>query len=307
MKRYLAPIGWALGMLALILDGRTAMTGAAEGLQLCIGTLIPNLFPFFLLSAMLTGSLSGGGLLLSGILAGYPVGAANAARAYREGRLTREEAERMVVLCSCAGPSFLFGVAGPVLGNLKNASGLWIAYLSSVFALWLIFPKSKPLSGSSRPVTLQQAMTASIRSMAAVCGWVMVFRVALAFLDRWFLWLLPSWGRVAVYGILELSNGILALEGLDADLALILAAGFTAFGGLCVLLQTAGVTEGLSLKLYFPGKIFQSAVAMLAASFLVPGAVSPVFQFFLCLAALLTGAGLRKYEKRCGNLRRIIV
>ena len=121
VKRYLASAGWAFAMLVLILDGQTAMAGAAEGLALCMKTLIPSLFPFFLLSAMLTSSLSGGGLLLTGLLGGYPLGAANAARAYRARQLDRAEAERMAVLCNCAGPSFLFGVVGPVLGGAGKA------------------------------------------------------------------------------------------------------------------------------------------------------------------------------------------
>ena len=38
----------ALGMLVLILDSKTALAGAREGIDLCIRTVIPSLFPFFL-------------------------------------------------------------------------------------------------------------------------------------------------------------------------------------------------------------------------------------------------------------------
>ena len=128
-------------MLVLILDGKTAMAGAFEGTMLCIRTLIPSLFPFFVLSAMLTSSLSGGSLLLAGVLGGYPVGAGNVARAYRNGQVSRSEAQRLVVLCNCAGPSFLFGVLGPVLGGAEACFLLWGVYLCSILALWLLFPK----------------------------------------------------------------------------------------------------------------------------------------------------------------------
>ena len=40
----------SLGMLALILDGRTAIEGARQGIGLCLRTVIPSLFPFFVLS-----------------------------------------------------------------------------------------------------------------------------------------------------------------------------------------------------------------------------------------------------------------
>ena len=307
LKRYLAPMGWALGMLVLILDGKTAMTGAAEGLAICIQTLIPNLFPFFLLSSMLTSSLSGRALILTGILGGYPVGAGNVAQAYRAGQLSKAEAERMAVLCNCAGPSFIFGVIVPVIGDLKAGFIIWGAYLLSIFALWMILPKAKPIEGFSKPLKLQQALRSSLCAMAGVCGWVILFRVFLSILDRWVLWLLPQWASVVLYGILELSNGCLALAGLDPALAVILAAGFVAFGGVCVLLQTASVTEGLSLSYYFPGKVFQSAVSMLAASFFFPGAVSPLLQAVLGILAACIGFTFLKIEKRCGNRQQIIV
>lgn len=307
MKRYMAPVWWGLGMLVLILDGKTAMTGAAEGLALCIGTLIPSLFPFFVLSAMLTGTLSGGGLLLAGILGGYPVGAGNVARAYRAGQISKEDAERMAVLCNCAGPSFLFGVLGPVLGGIQDSFLLWGVYLCSVLLLWFLFPKSAKTKWNHSPVRLQQALWSSLRAMAGVCGWVILFRVLLAVLDRWVLWLLPDWGQAVVYGILELSNGCLALTALESGLRFILAAGMLGFGGFCVMLQTASVTEGLSLGLYFPGKLFQGAVCMLLASILRPSVLVLPVQALLLAVSVIIGSFLRKSEKRCRNPVPVIV
>ena len=52
-------IASALGMLVLILDAKTALSGAAAGVELCIRTVIPSLFPFFFLSVMLTATLVG--------------------------------------------------------------------------------------------------------------------------------------------------------------------------------------------------------------------------------------------------------
>lgn len=307
VKRYLAPIGWSFGMLILILDGKTAMEGAAEGLTLCLKTLIPSLFPFFVLSMMLTGALSGGGLLLTGILGGYPVGAGNAARAYRAGQLSRDEAERMLVLCNCAGPSFIFGVVGQVLADLQAAFTLWGIYLLSIAVLWLLFPKRGHIPGCCRPFKLQQALFESLRAMAGVCGWVVLFRVALAMLERWLLWLLPKWAKLFVCGMLELSNGCLSLAAAAPGLRFVLAAGFISFGGICVFLQTASVAEGLSLRYYFPGKIFQSVLCMLLASLLAPGAVHPAVQTMLAAISVFFGYALRKSEKRSGNPTAVIV
>ena len=47
------------GMLVLILDGKTALLGMRDGLEICLWTVIPALFPFLFLSAILTDSLYG--------------------------------------------------------------------------------------------------------------------------------------------------------------------------------------------------------------------------------------------------------
>ena len=84
----------AIGISLLILDSKTALAGAQSGVELCIRTVIPSLFPFFLFSILLTTSLMGRririlrplcrlcripegaeSILIAGCLGGYPVGA----------------------------------------------------------------------------------------------------------------------------------------------------------------------------------------------------------------------------------------
>ena len=36
----------ALGMIVLILDSKTALSGCREGVTLCLNVVIPSLFPF---------------------------------------------------------------------------------------------------------------------------------------------------------------------------------------------------------------------------------------------------------------------
>ena len=95
----------AAGMLLLILDARTGFQGAAEGIRLCISSVIPSLFPFFVLSMVLTGAIAGStwrglrplgrlcglpkgaeSLLVVGLMGGYPVGAQSIAQAPPEQR-----------------------------------------------------------------------------------------------------------------------------------------------------------------------------------------------------------------------------
>ena len=48
-RRQLSGMFLALGLLILILDGKTAYNGAVDGIELCLKTVIPALFPFFVI------------------------------------------------------------------------------------------------------------------------------------------------------------------------------------------------------------------------------------------------------------------
>ena len=296
MKGILIPALWGLTMAALILDSRTAMAGAAEGAMLCMQSMIPGLFPLMVLSSLLASSLPRGALVAAGLLGGYPVGARNAAQAYREGTLDRDSAERMAVASCCAGPSFLFGVAR----DLRPAL-LWMIYLISAALLWLLLSPSPGICAPGKPLTVTDALPGSVAAMGQICGWVILMRAMLAVLDRWVLWMLPDWGRIAVWGSLEMTNGILALGDLDPGLGFVLGAGMVGFGGICVMMQARAVARGLSLRLYVPGKVFQGCVCLLLAALLTRTPLpAPVW---IPVAAVGTGCALilRKNKKRCGN------
>ena len=62
----------AIGMCLLILDAKTALSSGAEGIKLCISTVIPSLFPFFILSAMINSTLFGTKIPILGALSRLP-------------------------------------------------------------------------------------------------------------------------------------------------------------------------------------------------------------------------------------------
>ena len=56
-KRIIWGLVAGCAMLVIILDTRTAILSAQSGLQLCIKTVIPSLYPFFILSGIINSSL----------------------------------------------------------------------------------------------------------------------------------------------------------------------------------------------------------------------------------------------------------
>lgn len=278
----------SIGMLLLILDSKTALKGAAEGIDLCIRTVIPSLFPLFMLSSMLTVSLSGGtiailrpigiacgipkgaeSLLLIGLLGGYPVGAQNIYHAYRDGFLDDQQARRMLGFCNNAGPAFIFGIAGGLFHSQLCTWVLWGIHIFSAILVGMILPRRTGSTVSPRvtaPIALTQSVTRSVRVMGEVCGWIILFRVVLTILQRWLLWLIPDIYTSLLYGSLELVNGCHFLHSIPTEgTRFILCAVFLAFGGACVGMQTMTVTRELGGGWYFPGKILQSLISILLA------------------------------------------
>lgn len=286
MKRNGAAILAALGMAVLILDAKTALAGANEGIRVCVQTVVPSLFPFFVLSILLNGALTGRpmailspiarllqvpqgavGLITVGLLGGYPVGAQGVGQAHREGRLVTSDARRMLAFCSNAGPAFIFGMGAGLFPKVWVSFLVWAIHILSSWCVALLTPcgSAHPAQMDTvRAVTLPQAVRKAVVTLATVCGWVVLFRVLIAVSDRWLLWAVSGEIRAAIVGALELANGCCALPLIECPgLRMTAFAGMLSFGGLCVAMQTASVVEGLSMELYLPGKLCQSAVSIL--------------------------------------------
>ena len=103
------------------------------------------------------------------------------------------------------------------------------------------------------------------------------------------LWIAESNLITFIAGILELSNGCILLTQIHSEaVRFILCSGFLSFGGICVLMQTASVTDSLGLGLYIPGKIIQTAISILTASIAV-FVIYPDIQLPLTLTLFIDG------------------
>ncbi len=307
----------SLGMLVLILDGKTAMNGAAEGVEQCIRSVVPSLFPFLVLSSMLTAALQGsrlgilrplcrltgipeGGesLLMVSLLGGYPAGAQAVAQLYQQNQISRQTARRLLMFCSNAGPAFLFGIVGPQFSSPLAAWALLGIVILSSLAVGTFLPGTKPdsIRCSNTSLSMPSAVAKSVSVMGRICGWVVLFRILTSFLDRWFLWLLPGYFSCLLGGILELTVGCCSLSSIpDEGLRFLTAAVMLNFGGICVWLQTASVTGDLGTGSYIKGKLLQGAVGSLLAWIAIRRDLWGIF------ILVLTAIACREVKKRYSN------
>ena len=152
--------------------------------------------------------------------------------------------------------------------------------------------------GSDDKITPACAGSKYDKISAIVCGWVILFRTLVAFLNAWLLWRLPQWLQVLTIGFLELSNGCCELMRIDSvELRFVICSGMLAVGGICVMLQTISVTSGLSIRNYLIGKGVQT-VFSLVVSFLIVSTKG-----ILCAAVILSFLFLFiKIKNKSGNL-----
>lgn len=293
----------AAAFAALLRFPQEASAAVTEGLRLSVSVLIPSLFPFFicvnLTSALgLTGVLarvfapvmrrmfhvSGAGCtaVLCGAAGGYPSGAQCVAALYREGQLSRAEAEYLLLFCNNAGPAFLFGAVGTVLGiGMTGCLLLWGIHLLSALVIGLVNrPKEAPnaalphVQRANASGAVVEAVRSAGQAVLQITMFVAAFSVLARLLTMAAAHILPDGVCTVLTGMLELSGGIAALANLPIALRwkLALASFFLGFGGLCVWMQTQAVLApaGLSGCGMLLAKLAQGLLAALITFFLAP-------------------------------------
>ena len=301
MKKRILLLPALLFALALLLAPQAAAQGVRDGLRLCFSTVIPSLFPFFVVTSLLVRlgaaealrgifapfmgplfRLSGAcaAPLMAGLVGGYPAGARTAAELVRSGQLSREEGERCLGFVNNCGPAFLLSYVGSgVLGSSR--AGVWL-YLIHVLAALLagMILCRLPRKGRGRPspppaapgpedaaplsAALPAAVTGSLTAVLNICGFVVLFRALVA--------VVPFPLPPAALGFLEMVSGAAALA--PGREGFITAAAIVGWGGLSVHCQTAAVAAPLRLGRHWAGKALQAllslALAAGAAQFLFP-------------------------------------
>ena len=286
MKRQRMILLLLLGAAALSLGESAAVQQSVrQGLSLCARSVIPALLPFLVVSSLLVsqgfGQWAGRGLggmmeglfrlpgcggaaLALGFAAGYPVGARTAAELYREGQLTKEEAQRLLTFCNNANPAFLVTVLGRgVFHSARTGMWLWLIHVAAAFCTGLLF-RSPEQRGLSRRIGREERRKKSFASafveavgsgalaMVGICGFVTVFYVLSRPLAA-----LPGKAGMLLTGLTELFS---LTPRLTADGGgFVIAAACAGFGGVSVLCQTAAVLEGsdLSNRWCVTGKLVQ--------------------------------------------------
>jgi hypothetical protein len=251
-------------------------------------SVIPGIFPLLFLSSLLAGELrncsipplervlhipsGSAGFFLIGLLCGYPVGAKLLQNEIDRKCISTRNASRMITFCNNASPAFIVGVITPLLGNVWFALLLWLIQMIASIFTGVLLPGHRQEAvihrslQTSKPGTV---MIESVKAIAMICGWIILFGILLAYMQPAFLHNLPPVTKTLLCGILELTNGIYVLRFIcSPGIRFMVASILLSFGGLCILLQSKSVAPSMSIINFIAGRLLHAGISGTLTSFI---------------------------------------
>lgn len=280
------PILLSVLFLLFLIFPQVISSGAAEGLLAWYQNVLPQLFPYMVLTGLMMKtsaatqiaaffypvlgrlfrlSIPGTYGLLCGLLCGYPMGAAVTAKLHRSGKISREEFVYLLSFCNLPGPSFLVGYLfhqcypHPALPLPLVIVIFYLAdFFISLLSRHIYLPKKQSSSpdqnspGCTIPQALNEAVNEAMVTQLQICGCMIFYSGCTAML----LYGLSCTGTILpkpvfylVGAIPEITSGIRRLSAWSQSiLSLSIACGLCAFGGISVAAQTYHVLSQESKK-----------------------------------------------------------
>lgn len=267
-----------LMILVLVIDTKTALNGVSEGIDLCIKSVIPALFPMSFLinyiskditkiqSSFLSKICKKCGipiglepLFLLSLICGYPVGSQMIMSLYKDDVIDRKSAHRLMGIFNTAGPAFIFGLSPSLFSCPYTAWIIWLIQVASSVLVAIILPSNTITvshQNNYKRHTPSNILNTSMRSISLVCGWVVLFRVFTAYLKNKILFRFSPNVYVPLLGVIELTNGALELVRIPNEAMRFLIFGvLLSFGGICVWMQILSTVRGLGAGMFYIGKL----------------------------------------------------
>lgn len=297
---------------ALVLFPEAAAKAAPAACDICFKVLLPSLFPFFVLSEMFircggadfSGKAfsffmkplfringNGASAFILGIISGYPIGAKTAAGLYKNGYVSKKEAENLICFCNNSGPLFIMNSVGAGMLLSRDAGiFLYVIHVLSAITVGVVLRFSLPVSKTKtecrvcEPARTRNAFTESVENatlaIIKVFAYVIFFAIMLevAYASKVFyvfeklLVCSGVSGDVAdalLRSVFEITSAIKKLNVSDTtfSLKLIISSFMMGWSGLSVILQTKAVVGGINInfKKYVTAKLAQGIIAAVYA------------------------------------------
>lgn len=285
----------AIGVCLIIYPQNTA-EGIKNGFILLGNNLIPALFPFMVLSSYISSSAvsemiskffkkpfkfifktSGYGIIpfILGCLGGYPVGSKTVCEFYESGKISQNDASRLLYWCINPSPAFLITAVGTfMLGNTKSGFILYFSCLLAsltigFFCRFLSGNEIYPINNSTqkpKDSIFVKSVSKGSEGMLSICGWVLTFCVLASLCDALNL---PYSLSYIIKSVGEVTTG--CKNAVSSGLSLPVIAGISGFGGFAVICQCTSYSSACKVKMKYLicSRLINSALSGIFCSFLL--------------------------------------
>ena len=301
-KRAITALSTAICILSLavmLLFNEAIRRGAKKGLDLCLGSLIPTLFPFFILSDLWVGcfsvnrhsilsrlyerlfNISSATLpaVIMGSVCGFPLGIRLAAEQYNRGQINKNELGRICGFANNPSAAFVIsGIGAGLFGDVKIGILLYISVIFSAVIVALITRRKSKISCITQDIPRQRYnIVDSIKSAGASSITVSSYIIFFSALIELIATLSKNRLTCAVFAIfLEITGAACSMVSLT-EISDITKHFFTAFAlgfsGLSVHMQAFSfMPPELSRRRYLFTKLLQGlicAITMATLSFTI--------------------------------------
>ncbi len=269
-------------LLILVAKPGVCIAGTRAGLLLWFNSVLPTLFPFFLITRIILHLNLCPKMFLklfpfaTGLIAGYPTGAITVCDQLLSGILTYKEGMLLLIMSNNASPGFLIAYTGSLL-CLCNPYKIWFTVIISSIIAGMIYyisillskEEHKNIQVSNKATSdnsisnnhylkhdfilfFEKTMTDCINLLVVIGCYIMIFSMLSYFITDLFEDNLLS---LCFAGSFEITNGVSLLSKYTFESKKIqsaLVAALCSFGGFSAYFQTAGILKkcGLSGKNY---------------------------------------------------------
>ncbi len=277
-------------VLLFFLLSKEISSSILNGLAMCYHTIIPTVFPFFIISELLLllldfekiqpltkiferlFKINGSALsvFLCGAVCGFPIAVTLSEKLYKSDIISKEECERLIGFSNHASPAFVICAIG--IGMRKSAAqGIAIYFISLLSSLICAYIFSLGKTASTRGkheksklgFSLVKSIKRATEATINVCGFITFFSMLIGILSC----IIKSDVTLALLSsLLEISNAsfLISTPGLFSEsLSFALTAFAVTFSGLSVHMQSKSMLIGtdISMKTYYLMKLTSAFIS----------------------------------------------
>lgn len=283
----------SLLMLLLLIYEETAAESAKKAMLISVNSVIPQLFTYMVLSSVITEldllepiyryiptnrlfSLPRctAPVILTGLVCGFPVGAAGTKSLFDSSKITLNEAGLLLCISSCASPAFLIGSVGGWWGDKRFGIMLYSTSVITVLCVGIVLGKKNSYAAENavqekniNKSGIISAVCSSVSKAAVTCLTVTAYITFFSVLRAMFTELIPALGFVFA-SVFEFSSGARYGSVVSGCMGAAISGFSVGFSSLSIFMQTYNIigSSPIPMRYFTLSKILNGITSALAAA-----------------------------------------